>query len=137
MNDWIAYHIAPIDFGWGLLLRVEEFAARVKGHEEAAYTSSQLRLDLDKAKELARAVGWEGDFRKGYEPRVLMLPDEVEMKYAFVWKQENNGSTFVVSPIELPWLDGVVMDGLMRGGDATCEGPKRDLILKTWRRRSG
>jgi hypothetical protein len=30
---------------------------------------------------------------------------ELEVGYAFVWKQDNNGSTFVLSPVPLPYLD--------------------------------
>lgn len=45
---------------------------------------------------------WEGDFTEG--PCVFALPDANVAKVAFVWKQSNNGDTFVVSPVELPWL---------------------------------
>ncbi len=51
---------------------------------------------------IAGEEGWEGDFRG--EPRVLWLPDENCFRHAFVWKQDNNGMTFVVSPHRLPWL---------------------------------
>lgn len=48
--------------------------------------------------------GWEGDVRDD-ELYVFALPsDSCETKIGFIWKQENNGSTFVASPYPLPWL---------------------------------
>ena len=44
--------------------------------------------------------GLEGAFR---EPaRVLWLPEK--NSHAFVWMQDNNATTYVVSPHPLPWL---------------------------------
>ena len=59
------------------------------------------------AKKAARLIGWEGDIRDG--PYVFGLPGGTHgtnMKVGFVWKQENNGQTFVASPFRLPWLEG-------------------------------
>ena len=61
--------------------------------------------NFDSARKLARVRGWEGDYRAGNEPRVFWLPAESEFLYGFVWKQDNNGTIFVVSPRPLPWLD--------------------------------
>jgi hypothetical protein len=37
----------------------------------------------------------------------MWLPNESEFKHGFVLKQDNNGETYVVSPVELPWLEDV------------------------------
>lgn len=59
-----------------------------------------------KAQEVASAhMGWEGDITEG--PYVFMLPMNDgggTMTAGFIWKQSNNGTTFVVSPFEMPWL---------------------------------
>lgn len=51
-------------------------------------------------------VSWEGDIVEN-GLLVFALPcDSCETKVGFIWKQENNGSTFVASPFPLPWLEG-------------------------------
>lgn len=48
---------------------------------------------------------WEGDIR-GEDIYLFSLPDpdNCSEKIGIVWKQENNGTTFICSPVELPWL---------------------------------
>jgi hypothetical protein len=49
---------------------------------------------------------WEGDCSQG--PFWLPLPaDTGNYLFLFAWKQSNNGTTFVASPVELPWLDQI------------------------------
>lgn len=69
-----------------------------------SFAAQKFRRDLEAAKGFAKHAGWEGDFVRG--PRVFWLPDPDSMtfRYAFAWKQQNNGSTFVVSPLPLAWL---------------------------------
>lgn len=113
---WTAYHINPIDFGWEFLPTFEEVAAKFAASDARRLVHSELyegdmlpdlREALTQAKALAKQVYWEGDFRTGTEPHILFLPDEGDFSYAFVWKQDNNGSTFVISPHPLPWLDRI------------------------------
>lgn len=110
--SWKAYGIVPIDFGWEHLPSLSDVAAtmartRVKyepfGNSDFDAVK-KLLADYQHAKELADGIGWEGDIRGGDEVSVFFLPDENEFAYAFVWKQDNNGTTFVVSPRPLPWL---------------------------------
>jgi hypothetical protein len=62
-------------------------------------------MDFNISKELATENGWEGDFRGS--AYVFWIPDEHNMRYGFVWKQDNNGTTFVVSPVPLPHLKDI------------------------------
>lgn len=110
--SWKAYAIIPIDWAWEFLPSVEEAAARfaesdarlmVTGADYEPFYHADFWRHFETAKELATAEGWEGDFRQG--PRVFFLPGEGEFEYGFVWKQDNNGTTFVVSPHPLTWLD--------------------------------
>ncbi len=69
--------------------------------EEAEAVVSLLR---DGTK-LARNLMWEGDFRTPPHICFVPYPDAIGFKKILVWKQDNNGTTFVVSEISLPWLE--------------------------------
>jgi hypothetical protein len=108
-----AYEIVPIDFGFEHLRHVDEHrkalasrwaeATESDEREDAANACVAFDAFHKSALEAASGVGWEGDFRNG--PYVGFIPDEGEMATYFVWKQDNNGTTYVVTPIEMPWLD--------------------------------
>ena len=107
-----AYHLAPVDFGWELLPTLEEMAEKT-ARNDAAYAHHDENMAADggrtqelfesfkRAKEVAKEVLWEGDYRE--RPRVFLLPEEggYEFRFGFVWKQDNNGSTFLVTPIRI------------------------------------
>lgn len=111
--SYFTYQVAPIDWGWEQLRTVEDTAraladvdVRERLSGEAIYIADPS-LDTflarwDAAKDSARRSGWEGDFRQG--PYVFWVPTEDGMQFGFVFKQDNNGTTFVVSPVELPHL---------------------------------
>lgn len=112
-----AYYINAIDFGWEYLPSVNEFAERLaridleikldkQPHDEMRL--DQFITDYKKAQELATREGWEGDFRG--DPCVFCIPIENEIVYGFVWKQDNNGDTLVVTPQPLPWLESQVIN---------------------------
>lgn len=111
MKDWFSYCLPPIDFGWENLKTVEDTAEEIGStyaRERAAYGVA-TGLDLNEflenwesAQDAARAEGWEGDFR--HKPVVFWLPAGDGFSYGFAFKQDNNGETFVVSPVELPHL---------------------------------
>lgn len=112
-----AYYILPIDFGWDYLPSVDEFAEKLAKSDVEVKLGKQpygeprldkFLADFKEAQELADDAGWEGDFRGG--PSVFCIPIENEIVYGFVWKQENNGDTIVVSPEPLPWLDRLVIN---------------------------
>jgi hypothetical protein len=110
-DQWlVVYHLGPIDnwFGWRSLLDVaregvDEFGNKPPSQDWLLETWLQAR-------DLARRCGWEGDIRGGYDfgngPWFAPLPiDRGGYKFMIAWKQDTNGSTFVASPIELPWLE--------------------------------
>jgi hypothetical protein len=111
----IVYSCTPIDHHWEFLKTVKETAAELGAMEaELRFESGRRELYLDisvevflnaweEAKELAGQNGWEGDFRG--EPRVLWLPMETGFDYGFAFKQDNNGTTFIVTPVRLPWVE--------------------------------
>lgn len=110
---WIVYSISPIDLGWENLRTVRETLSVIVQDNESYGLSDLGDInargimsfvdDWQTAKENARQAGWEGDFR--HEPHVFWLPSEGAFEYGFVIKQDNNGTTFVISPQELPALE--------------------------------
>lgn len=99
---WHVYTTPPMDLGWDFLLTVAEAMALADEVLEEGLTLDDWRALFNEAQEAAEAAGWEGDFRG--EPHVLMLPQAGSLKPGFVWKQDNAGTCFVVSPFPLPWL---------------------------------
>jgi hypothetical protein len=115
-----AYHCGPIDFGWELLPTVDQMAEKIAGVEAVAkWKGNATYLEplpvtefikaFEAAKTLARDVGWDGGFSEG--PCVFWLPSPCHcingsnsFQCGFVWKQDDNGSAFIVSPIPLDWL---------------------------------
>ena len=106
--SWIVYELGPIDWGWENLKTVAQTVAEIAKTSEEIEESNDVNAQgvrsflesWESAKEAAASSGWEGDFR--HEPCVFWLPGEVNFVHGFVFKQDNNGTTFVVSPQELP-----------------------------------
>lgn len=65
---------------------------------------SMIMFDFGRACRLASKAGWEGDFAR--VPTIFWTPNpsEGDWSYGFAWKQHNNGTCFVVSPLEIPHL---------------------------------
>ena len=108
---WIVYVTTPIDHGWERLKTVKETAADIaihgSGFDETgdidAEAVQQFLSNWASAKEAAQREGWEGDLR--HEPCVFWLPGFGGFEYGFVFKQDNNGTTFVVSPQVLSGME--------------------------------
>lgn len=112
VGDLYAYQILPMDSGWEQLPTVDDYvAALLKGEPETQqYEPHSFGASIrkfygfvDRALNAAKKVGWEGDFRIG--PRVCVLPAPYQSAVALAWKQDNDGATFVVSQVELTYLD--------------------------------
>jgi hypothetical protein len=107
---WKVYEVPPIDNRWEFLKTIKETLGDIAKYSGEAGDSDDPHFEelsdfvraWESAKDAAAELGWEGDFVE--EPRVFWLPTEMEFEYAFVFKQENNGTTYVVSPQELPTM---------------------------------
>ena len=95
-----AYHCnSPLDLGWGGMKTIGDFISEsLEDVDHNGFILSRFFEGLSLAKE----VGWEGDFRE--PPCVFSIPSD-QFYLGFAFKQDNNGSTFILSPVELPWLD--------------------------------
>lgn len=114
---WFAYELPPIDFGWPNLKTVEDTAGDIaklqfslqskgmRGDLTDTPTVDEFLADWENAKAEAAHLGWEGDFRE--EPAVFWMPAEERFIYGFVIKQDNNGSTYVITPVEMLHLNDI------------------------------
>jgi hypothetical protein len=104
------YHVSPIDDweGWTSLLKLLTTRSEWTGWINPEEIAHRWAV----AQQLARQIYWEGDIRGGFfgdnGPWVCPLPlGECSNDYLIAWKQDNNGSTFIASPVELPWLQSM------------------------------
>ncbi|GAB7563970.1 hypothetical protein LG202_20090 [Methylobacillus methanolivorans] len=111
-NQWSVYRVSPIDHGWHYLKTVNE-TARLLGGNWAEAEANGLVADHPRvevflaayrfAREAAIAHGYDNINRN--QPVVFWLPDSTIFNYGFVFKSDNGGITYVISPKPLPWLN--------------------------------
>jgi hypothetical protein len=110
----ICYSLAPIDFGWGQIqtvqfvvdLEIQRMLAHDRGLEAdfEALSLPEFLQQFEDSRQLAISLGFDGILRE--EPRVFWMPDgSGDFCCGFVFKQNENGITYVISPVQLPWLD--------------------------------
>jgi hypothetical protein len=97
MPKYFVYHVDPIDHGWHMLHVLED----------------DLPEPIAAA---AKGIGWEGDVR-GHSIGWLPMPTETAFLPCYVWKQDNNGQTFIASPTALQF-----------GRDAVVESTTVDVL---------
>ena len=104
------YCLNPIDYwnGWHLASDIVCMDMNVDWVCEGTRIDPEIFFTkLRVAKVGARKLGWEGDISCG--PYISALPVDdpgSPCPIMIAWKQSNNGTTFVASPYELPWLNG-------------------------------
>ncbi len=108
---WWIYSTPPIDW-WDGTHSLEDFVAHMaRQASDPAVVEAGVHLmtrlvelgrDLADAMSGFKAAGWEGDVREG--PFVFSVPAESDMQWGLVLKQDNNGGTFVASPVPMPHL---------------------------------
>lgn len=86
-QKWYVYNITPMDLGWEFLERISMDAVPLEIHQAA--------FDL----------GWEGDTQDG--AFVFYVPNETQISRGYVWKQNNNGTTFVATLIPFVHLENL------------------------------
>jgi len=110
------YTCTPIDWDWDLLPSLDQILNAEHGYYRDSEDDSDDSSDVAKHKQrlredyrraellLSRHSYWEGDVSVA---RAVMLPYPEEFGFAvgaWVIKQENNGTTFIISRIPMPWL---------------------------------
>lgn len=102
MSDVLfVYAGPPIDWWIGWNKGIPEPSGRI-----VLGTRYQWNNCWERAQSAARlGGGWEGDVAVGpYWLPVPRFEDYHEQPVIFGWKQDNNGTSFIVSPVALPWL---------------------------------
>lgn len=101
----IVYKIEPIDHWIGWHKPSDIFRALLAEWDCEWLRPADWERSWNKAQKLALRLGWDEDIRTG--PFVTVIPDQEGSMPPFLigWKQDNNGTTFVASPLRLPWLE--------------------------------
>ncbi len=108
---------SPID-EWMRSVTLHEALGRGVAHHDFEYGSQQTRRSLEER--IALLDTWEAAFamlkdnpRSGWEGPIVGIPSVVTAPaatgydfdvLAFVLKEVNNGNTYVLSRVEMPWL---------------------------------
>ena len=101
------YALSPTDF-WAGWQDYKEFCASVAREDNGLHETAKTLLRVGDLLHNGQAycrekLHWEGDMRQG--PFFSALPTgDSDCAFVIAWKQDNNGTTYVVSEIELPWL---------------------------------
>ena len=109
---WYVYKLqSPIDIGWEFMLTLSQFLDSSKG-EDGESLSAFANSEWLSALNVARFCGFDGTFTdKKNEPHLLPVPWSSDVVIlGFVFKQENNGDTFVISPVSLEHLNRFLVD---------------------------
>lgn len=114
------YCLPPIDF-WPAWLDPKAVVADFATYDAPDRIDREAYEDfMIEAQRLARALNWEGDFSTG--PLVAAVPclDGGWFTFMIGWKQANNGTTYIASPVPLPHLDAAcwtkATGQIVRGG---------------------
>ena len=110
MNTAYYYELPPIDIGWAYFMTpefVEEASYLEFTDDERALIKRFYALALRKGRQHA----WEGDFKTYGRAKFFALPNADHcVSYGVVWKQNNNGTTFLASMQELAWLKDYLVE---------------------------
>lgn len=104
------YETNPVDF-FGPMMPICEACRSIRHDTEDPDAEFGLFVTCMKAAHFFGLHGkWDGDIR-GKNLYVFALPvdDGSLPEIGIVWKQDDNGTTYIASPVRLPWLD----DGLL------------------------
>jgi hypothetical protein len=100
MTKLHVYVLGPIDFWEGWI--APETLGASGNFEVSAWHPDDVLARLDEAKKAASAAGWEGD--GDFHLSMLPMRDSHQCEALVAIKQGNNGTTFIITPFEMPWL---------------------------------
>jgi len=112
------YSLSPIDDWRGWQRPEDLFRPAIDTSPEASPTGKDDPLGAfephrwarawTSARAAARKLQWKGDIRPGGGPYITILPAAEPgglPLFVIAWKQQDNGATFVASPVRLSWLE--------------------------------
>lgn len=104
-----AYVREPIDhwLGW---MTEDQYCLQVRADSRdskiAEKSIRKYKAFRGRAYALGMKADWDGDINEG--PFIAGLPTNRTADDGHImigWKQSNNGTTYIVSPLKLPWLE--------------------------------
>lgn len=130
------YECSPIDFwhGWHPLRTLmvrggDEYDWAMEGLPSPGEVDATWKL----AQTMARILGWEGDVRSG--PYWIPLPwDTGVWDFAIGWKQDNNGTTFIASPVQFTWLHRDMASRIINDKGEVIDLVERQMANRNGRR---
>lgn len=132
------YETPPIDYFAGMVT-FDEFCAQIRreqqgcsllGDEVDNYVIEDMINSLERTKKFFTCESsWEGDIVAG--PFVFTIPDpnSSSFKEGFVWKQDNNGMSFIASPCPIPWLKEHLIGNDEPSIESTLDLSTKDMHL--------
>ena len=110
--DYYGYCTTSIDHGWqhmptviGLIAsnarKVADDDATIDAKAEAASLLNDFADLMTAAVRLGFYLGWDGDTQSGMRNFMVASPNDCAFLLAVAWKQSNNGTCFIVSPVPL------------------------------------
>ena len=106
------YQTAPVDFFSGMV-RAEDYIKHLQMEHSGSDADKQVSDFIKHVMYCTRAVSlalnsyWEGDVR-GNDLYVFQIPYPScgnEIPLGVMWKQDNNGDSYICSPVKLDWID--------------------------------
>ncbi len=108
-NGMYGYVVAPLDYFDGCI-NLDDF---IKNYQAKSIVNDDFQKYNEIYEILTKLLEsmkfsdwWEGDLKESIQ--VFSIPGDGETDIGFIWKQNNNGTTFVVSPIPLPYLNEIL-----------------------------
>jgi hypothetical protein len=116
--EMFAYQLMPTDFFAGAI-PIEKYLS----NEIDDCGISQLNrihhfmrcmYEMGRLVEIKDARFWEGDLRQGQGVYVFAVPsNDACLDIGYMWKQDNNGDTFAISPVEIKKLSDQLIGTFM------------------------
>src|ERR1051325_3877328 len=98
-GEWIVQAVTPRDHFGFVTTSVDEWLNKYSNNEPWHSEIEKAREDFKRAEDaVTKHPAWEGELRE--PPRVAY--DPVDDSYYFIFKLNNNGTTFIVSKREMP-----------------------------------
>ena len=138
------YSLSPIDDWRGWQKPEDLFRAAIDTSPDAnpagkdeplgAFEPHRWARAWTSARAAARKLQWKGDIRPGGGPYITILPAAEPgglPLFVIAWKQQDNGTTFVASPVRLSWLEVEGNEWLVPDHHAIDSVPRADNDLDT------
>lgn len=113
VNDIYAYQLDGVEIEWKNLTRCDDYRCKLANIYAVEQDEGQRKIQLAKLLkfeefygagiEAGRNIGSQGNFL--VEPHLGFIPTGLCMSVYLIWEDDDHGSMYVVSPVEMPHLE--------------------------------